>query len=137
MAYTVVAPPLGFAQRHARRLAALHGASPSAIADTIALWPLGVRLSLSAHNIIDYNAGEDAAAMNGPLSSQDVRAAASRGEPLDFGITDRGLDFIADCARWAAHDDDADVEAPEGHDWPEALATSEELEEVRLDAASD
>lgn len=103
MAHTAdVVPPLGLAQRHARRLAALDGASPSAIAETISLWPLGVRLTLSAHGIIDYNAGEDAAAArNGSLTEQDVKAAASRGEPLDFGITETGLQVIEDCGRWA------------------------------------
>jgi len=103
MAHTAaVVPPLGLARRQARRLAALDGASPSAIVETISLWPLGVRLTLSAHGIIDYNAGEDAAdAGNGSLTEQDVKVAARRGEPLDFGITETGLQVIEKCALWA------------------------------------
>jgi hypothetical protein len=88
-----------------------------------------MRLSLSAHNIIDYAAGEDAAATGkGSLTAQDVEAAANRGEPLDFGITQRGLRVIAECARWVATHDDT---AENGNGSPEAAATPEELEEVR------
>ncbi len=127
MAHTVdVETPLDMAPRHIRRLAALAGATPSAIVEAISLWPLGVRLALSAHNIIDYNAGD---AANHSISADDVEAAASRGEPLEFAITPIGQRVIAECAQWVErHDDDG---VPASDTWPETVATSEELEEIR------
>ena len=120
MAHTVVETPLDMAPRHVRRLAALDGASSAAIAEAISLWPLGVRLFLTAHNVIDYNAGADGAPTHGSIGADDVEAAASRGESLDFGITPFGLGVIHDCAQWArVHDDGGDP------------ATSEELEEIQ------
>ena len=89
-----------------------------------------MRLSLLAHNIIEYAAGEGAAATGGgSLSAHDVQAAANRGEPLDFGVTPTGLRVIADCARWVAACDAGAIE--DGNSSSETAATSEDLEEVR------
>jgi hypothetical protein len=131
----IAPPPLGLAQRQARRLAGLHGASPQAIAGAISLWPLGARLALSALDVIDFDLGEDAAENGGHLSREEIEAAASRGEPVDFGMTDFGIRVIADCAKWMAEADESPGEGAAGEDWPESWANSEELENFSPDRA--
>lgn len=60
------------------RLAGLYGASCEAVEATIALWPLGVRLTLAALGIIDTSPDQDAS--------------------NDFSLTDTGLEVITQCA---------------------------------------
>jgi hypothetical protein len=81
------ATPLQLTKRLAIQLAGLNGASPDAVEETIALWPLGWRISLAAHGIIDTHPDE---------------AAARRGETTDFTLTERGRRVIEECARWHA-----------------------------------
>lgn len=81
----VLAPPLQMRTQLARRLSGLQGASPQAIEETIALWPLSDRLYLAAHGIIDTHA--DAAGTTG-------------GRGADFELTERGLEVIDACGDW-------------------------------------
>jgi hypothetical protein len=126
-------PPLDLAPRHARRLAALHGASRETIAETVALWPLGSRLLLWVYNAIDYEQGQDRSSSGEPLTRDEIIEAADSGVPLDFGVTDFGLQLVADCARWRmrnepdeARSDNASALDPHAG-WPESLASHDDL----------
>jgi hypothetical protein len=121
------APPLGMALRHVRRLAALHGATPEAIAETVSLWPLGARMLLSVYMIVDFDLGDDAADRGHPLSTDEIVEAARTGEPVDCKLTEYGLTVIAECARWC---DTYELPEPLSGEWPERLATSSELEDI-------
>lgn len=132
------APPLNIARRQARRLAALHGATPDAMIQAISLWPLGARLCLSAHDLIAFQYGHERHSLSNEEIHEDVHAAADRGEPVDFSLTERGLEVIEECAEWrwqeepeeAEGDEPTDTELSDGADWPQSLATSDELEKL-------
>jgi hypothetical protein len=79
------ATPLEMSMTLTKRLAALDGASDEDVEATIALWPLGLRISLAADDIID--------------TRPDVEAA-SRGETSDFRLTETGREVIEACAAW-------------------------------------
>jgi hypothetical protein len=102
MGNTIDSLPEGLPEQQARRLAELHGASRTAIGETLALWPLDSRQLLARLNVIDYDLGEDTAEHGGHLRLEDVADAARHGVPMDFGVTDYGLQLIELCARTVA-----------------------------------
>lgn len=87
------APPRGLSRKLAMFLADAEGADREAIEAGIAILPLGSRLTLAAHQVIDT------------MPDTEVEAAADRGEPVDFSLTEEGLKVIHECAHWKRLDD--------------------------------
>jgi hypothetical protein len=91
--FNMAGTPEGLSPKLARFLASLKGANREAIEATIALLPLGMRISLAINEIIDtYPEGQ-------------LTEAANRGEPVDFKLTQKGAEIIEQCARW--HEDES------------------------------
>jgi hypothetical protein len=80
-------------------------------------------MNLLAWEIIDYDRGQDAAELG--LSRQEIEEAIRRGEPYDFGVTDHGLEVIAECAAWT---NEGRSENADPDEWSDQIASSSELE---------
>jgi hypothetical protein len=87
--------PLNLTKKVTRRLGALAGGENEAIEAAIALWPLGSRMTLASHGIVDTHRDNDDA----------VWKTAAGGETTCFSLTEQGRKILEECARWRAWDD--------------------------------